>query len=127
MQNLELAWDAAARIKSAPSSFRMRFWGVPYGASGYTACLAGHTLLAAGHVLVMVNTFIRPDLTVVEHPGREARDLLGLTDKEYGHGIHFWKCNVFCENIPEDRALGNFLELVLAEESRRLELAAVAS
>jgi hypothetical protein len=116
MQNLELAFNVVGRIKASPDNFRMRFWGVP----GYTACLAGHTLLASGYEIVDKNIFLRPDNSLVLFPGWEAAGLLGLTPKECKRGIHFWPCNPFCENMPEDAALDNFLKLILEEEYSRL-------
>jgi hypothetical protein len=67
--------------------------------------------------------FLRPGVLgggLVTHPGWEASQLLGMTEKECKRGIHFWSCNPFCENMPEDAALDNFLRLVLEEEDRRL-------
>jgi hypothetical protein len=119
MQNLELAFNVVERIKREPEHFRMRFWGVPK--PEYTACLAGHTLLASGYQLVATNAFRHPESgSLVTYPGLAAAGLLGMTARECKRGIHFWSCNPFCENMPEDAALDNFLKLVLEEEERRL-------
>lgn len=123
MQNIELAWDAIGRIKREPGSFRMRYWGA-VRPTGYTACLAGHTMLASGYRLVGTNAYLRPDGSPVAWPGLEAGNLLGFTPEECRRGTHWWKCNVFCENSQEDAAMDLFLKLIFEEEERRLSLTA---
>jgi hypothetical protein len=119
MQNVKLARTVVSRIESSPGNFRMRNWGIPHPVR-YTACLAGHTLLESGYAITGRNIFSDPGGIPVANPGIEAVSLLGLTVDECRRGIHWWKCNPFCENMPEDVAFGNFLELIVEEEQRRL-------
>lgn len=124
MQNVQLARRVVSRIEASPDRFRMRYWAVPYSAfpppSRYTACLAGHTLLESGYKIIARNEFCYPGGRPVANPGNEAAALLGLTKDECRRGIHWWRCHPFCENMPEDAALDNFLKMVFEEEERRL-------
>lgn len=120
MQNVQLARRVVSRIDASPGSFRMRSWGVA-GPPRYTACLAGHTLLASGYRLIGANKFLAPrNIVAVENPGVTAARLLGLSKEECRSGIHWWRCNPFCENMPEEDAYDNFLRMVVEEEQRRL-------
>lgn len=118
MRNVQLARTVVSRIDDSPASFRMRYWGIPHPPR-YTACLAGHTLLASGYRLVGSNQFLGPYDNVVENPGVMAASLLGLSKDECRSGIHWWRCNPFCENMPEEDAYDNFLRMVVEEEQRR--------
>jgi len=125
MQSPELARDVYRRIQDKPDSFRMRSWAVLLGQGRYAACLAGHTLLASGYELAADDMFCSPGGSIISDPGEEAFLLLGLTRKEYRRGVHWWKCNIFCENAPEDAALDNFLQVIIEEEQSRPVLASL--
>jgi hypothetical protein len=126
MQDISLAFNVVGRITERPGTFRMRSWGVLVnGGKGYQACLAGHTLLEYGYELLDDNVFCSPGGVLVTHPGQEAFELLGLSWREYKRGAHWWKCNVFCENMTEDEALSNFRQLIYEEQQARPLLAAL--
>ena len=121
MRNLELARTVAEAVETGRKTFRMRNWGVLLKSGEYQACLAGHTLLASGYELADTNMFIHPLYGISGHPGAEAVRLLGMTDAETRRGVHWWKCNVFCENAKEEAALANFRQLIIEEELARLD------
>jgi hypothetical protein len=127
MHNIGLAWNVVGRIREHPGSFRMRNWGVLLSEEdgGYRACLGGHTLLESGYELLDDNVFCSPQGSLITHPGQEAFELLGLSRREYRRGAHWWKCNVFCENMTEDEAIANFLQLIYEEQQARPVLTAL--
>jgi hypothetical protein len=121
MQDLALAKSADARVSDRPGNFRMASWGFRWGPGRcYHACLGGHTLLAAGYRLIGP-WFFKPDgLTRVKDPGKEARDLLGLTNEEYySVRTEGGVTSVFNGRLTRRFALAKFRDLIMAEELRR--------
>jgi hypothetical protein len=112
MRNITLAQAVIHTAETDPEHFSMRNWGLP-GPDGPVACLAGWTLLHSGWILTSPNTFLRPfSRRTEEDVCARAKVLLGLTEKEWRTGYHWWKCNLFCENTPDDHAVRIFRTLV---------------
>ncbi len=78
--NTDLALSVVAHVRMFPEEHNQGTYGGT-GSCGTVACLAGHTLLLSGYDL-RLNTFYRPDGTVVVEEDTEAAHLLGMSYRD---------------------------------------------
>lgn len=80
MDNTQLGRKVVDVMDCNPEQFSMSTWGEVTDC-GTVACLAGTAMLQSGYRL-RDGAFYRPDGSFVTNEGREAKNLLGLTDEE---------------------------------------------